>query len=379
MDNRNQNSNRLSVLMVEHHSPGNRYVLELAREMKKQCDLTIFCNKRNDLQEDGIRWIRRFYDGGSGKIGAVAEYGRTLLELGHTIRKGRYDVLHLQSFKKAGPEMKLYLALRKCYRLLVMTVHNVLPHEPMPGDEELYGAFYRQCDLLIVHNDASRKDLQEKFGIPDAKIAVIPRGLYETYSVDPTARDQDPRTHFLCFGRIRTYKGVDILLKAVSLMTPEERAKCRIQIRGEQYPKLDSTDYPALIREYGIGGCVQFSAERVPEEEIPSLIGNSDFLLFPYRKIYGSGVLLMAYTYRVPVVASDVPTFVEGTDGGKAGILFASEDPAALKDALLQAMAATPEMIAGYKAAIAQIVSERHSWRAAAGKTAEAYRALLAK
>lgn len=379
MESQHQNKKRISVLMVEHHSPGNRYVLELAREMKKLCDLTIFCNKRNDLQEDGIRWMRRFYDGGSGRIGAVAEYGKTLLELGNTIRKGHFDVLHIQSFKKAGPEMKLYLGLRKYYRLLVMTVHNVLPHEPMPGDEEMYGAFYRQCDFLIVHNDASKADLQEKFGIPDEKVAVIPRGLYNTYTIDPAARDQDPRTHFLCFGRIRTYKGVDILLKAVSLMTPEERAKCQVLIRGEQYPKLDPTDYPALIREYGIGDCVQFSSDRVPEEEIPSLIGNSDFLLFPYRKIYGSGVLLMAYTYQVPVVASDVPTFVEGTDNGKAGILFASEDPGAMKDALLQAMSATPDQIAGYKAAIAEIVSERHSWGAAAGKTTDAYRALLTK
>ena len=72
---------RLRVLMVEHHSPGNRYVLELAREMKNECDLTIFCNLHADFQEEGIRWIRRFYDGGRGKAGAVADYGRTLAEL----------------------------------------------------------------------------------------------------------------------------------------------------------------------------------------------------------------------------------------------------------------------------------------------------------
>ena len=370
-------SGKIKVLMVEHHSPGNRYVLELAREMKDLCDLTVYSNKRNDLQEDGIRWIRRFYDGGKGKAGAIADYGLTLLDLGNEIRKGHYDVLHIQSFKKADVEMHLYYQLRRYYKKLVMTVHNVLPHEPAAGDPELYGRFYQACDFLIVHNDASKKELQDKFGIPDEKIAVIPRGLYTTYKNSAATRDGDSRTRFLCFGRIRPYKGVDILLKAISMMDPVDRAKCLFTIRGEQYPKLDPTDYPAIIREYGIGDCVEFSPERVPEEEIPSLVGNADFLLFPYRKIYGSGVLLMAYTYQIPVIASDVPTFVEGTDNGRAGILFASEDPAALKGALLQALGTGPEQISEYKAAIRDIVAIRHNWKITAQQTVDAYKKLL--
>ncbi len=370
-------NDRPRVLMVEHHSPGNRYVLELARELKKECDLTIFCNRRSDLQEDGIRWLRRFYDGGKGKAGAVADYGRTLAELGLLIRRGGFDVLHIQSFKKASSEMALYLRLRRHYRLLVMTVHNVLPHEPLPGDLELYGRFYRACDLLIVHNDASRAELMEKFSIPAEKVEVIPRGLYTTYSTDPGVRSTDGRICFLNFGRIRPYKGVDILLKAISLMEEKDRARCRFIIRGEQYPKLDPTDYAALIEQYGIGGCVEFSNTRVPEEEIPSLIGGADFLLFPYRKIYGSGVLLMAYTYGIPVVASNVPTFVEGTDGGRAGILFESEDPAAMKEALLRAMATTPEERASYCREIRRICAERHSWKVTAARTAGAFRSRL--
>ena len=377
MNGQTTEKKRIKVLMVEHHSPGNRYVLELAREMKNMCDLTIYSNKRNDLQEDGIRWIRRFYDGGKGKAGAMADYGLTLIDLGNEIRKGHYDVLHIQSFKKASVEMQLYYRLRRYYKKLVMTVHNVLPHEPAAGDYELYSRFYQACDFLIVHNDASKKELQDEFGIPDEKIAVIPRGLYTTYTNSSGTRYGDSRTRFLCFGRIRPYKGVDILLKAISMMDPADRARCQFTVRGEQYPKLDPTDYPAIIREYGIGDCVEFSPERVPEEEIPSLIGNADYLLFPYRKIYGSGVLLMAYTYQIPVIASDVPTFVEGTDNGKAGILFTSEDPVALKDALLQALATGPEQISEYKSSIRDIVAARHNWKITAQKTVDAFQNLL--
>ena len=71
----------------------------------------------------------------------------------------------MASAEKASAEMRLYEQTRRYYRMLAMTVHNVLPHEPAPGDAELYGRFYRACDLLIVHNDASKqelKDLQRK-------------------------------------------------------------------------------------------------------------------------------------------------------------------------------------------------------------------------
>ena len=384
MTGQNADKRRVRVLMVEHHSPGNRYVLELARELKSMCELTIYCNKRNDLNEDGIRWLRRFYDGGKNKAGAIIDYGSTLVDLGNEIRKGHYDVLHIQSFKKAAAEMQLYYLMRKYYKKLVMTVHNVLPHEPAPGDMELYGRFYKACDFLIVHNDASKKELQDKFGIPDKKIAVIPRGLYTTYDTSSAAARNngidnaaEKRKSFVCFGRIRPYKGVDILLKAISLMDPEDRAKCRFIIKGEQYPKLDPTDYPALIREYGIGDCVDFSSSRVPEDDIPELIGSADYLLFPYRKIYGSGVLLMAYTYQVPVIASDVPTFVEGTDNGRAGILFASEDPAALKDAIMEALEKTPEQIESYRTAIREIVNRNHNWKTTADQTTAVYRKIL--
>ena len=372
-----KNNGRLKVLMVEHHSPDNRYVLELAREMKNECALTVFCNKNNDLEEPGIRWMRRFYNGGRGKAAAVLDYGRTLLELEHEIRTGHYDVLHIQSFKKASAEIKLYMQTRKYYRLLAMTVHNVLPHEPAPGDAELYGRFYRACDLLIVHNNASRQELMEKCGIPEEKIRVIPHGLYTTYSVDENARDDDERVHFLNFGLIRPYKGVDILLKAISLMDEEDRARCRFAIRGVQYPKLDPTDYMALIRQYGIGACVEFDNTRVPEEDIPKLIGNTDFMLFPYRKIYGSGALLLAYTFGVPVVASDVPTFLEETDNGRTGILFAAENAEKLKDALLKAVNMTPEQREEYRRAIRALVEERYNWKIIAHRTVGAFREFL--
>ncbi len=364
------------VLMVEQYSPNSAYMLELGRELKQDCDITVFCRADTDWDEPCIVWLPQFYPGGKGKLGSVFAYGKTLLALSREIRRGKYDVLHIQSFKNAKIEMKLYALLRRYYKKLVMTVHNVLPHELAAGDRALYGGFYQSCDLLIVHNEASRAELQRQFPVPDEKIAVIAHGAYQTYPVGER-QPGDGRTRFLFFGHIRPYKGVDILLKAVAALDEEARKKCLFIIRGKQYPKLDPTDYAALIKQYGISDCVDFSDQRVSDAEIPALMGNADIALFPYRNIYGSGALLMAYTFGLPVIASDIPPFREETGEGKTGILFETENPIALRDAVLAALNWTEDEKEAYRRAIRALVSDKYNWRISAGKTAEAYRKLL--
>ncbi len=369
---------KTKVLMVEHHAPGSLYTLELGRELKQYCDITVFCKTDVNICEEGMTWIPGFYGGGKGKIGALVSYEKTLLDLGRLIRRGHFEVLHIQSFKNARLEMDLYRKLRKYYGRLIMTVHNVVPHEPMPEDVALYRDFYHVCDLLIVHNETSARMLKEQFQIPDEKIAVIAHGAYQTYAVDASLRDSDPRTHFLLFGRIRPYKGVDILLKAVAALPPDARKKSLFVIRGKQYPQIDGTDYGALVKEYGIEDCVEFSSQRVEDEEIPALMGNTDIGVFPYRNIYGSGSLLMSYTYDVPVIASDIPAFQEETEGGVTGRLFRSEDSESLKEAILDVLTWDESRMSEYKKNIRRLVNEKYSWRVSAQKTADAYRAALA-
>ncbi len=62
------------------------------------------------------------------------------------IKKGSYDVVHVQSFKDAKYEIPLYCKNKKYIPRLVHTVHNLLPHEASAGDRELYSRFYNCCD-----------------------------------------------------------------------------------------------------------------------------------------------------------------------------------------------------------------------------------------
>lgn len=364
----------MKVLVVEHYLPESSYILELAGKLKKYCDLSVYCSSKAEIQEEGVTWIPRFYTGGANKVKAVFLYGMSLLRLVRIIRKGKFDVVHVETFKEEKFEMWLYYRLRKHFRKMVHTVHNVLPHELKEKDKEIYGRFYDFCDELIVHNHASKQCLLDVFDVPESKVTVIPHGAYQLYQTFEEKEKEDTVKQFLQFGQIRKYKGIDILLDAVALIEPEKRKNMHFTIAGKQFKKLGHMDYEAKIKNLGIGDYVTFCNEYVPDEKIPVFFQNADFLLFPYRNIYGSGALLLAYTYHKPVIVSDIPTFREETDDGKTGLIFESENPKALADAIVKAAECSRDEINRFKDNIRRLVDERYDWEKSAVKTIGVYR-----
>ena len=114
----------------------------------------------------------------------------------------------------------------------------------------------------------------------------------------------------------------------------------------------------------------------IRDDELPGLFGQADLCLFPYREIYGSGALLMAYTYGRPVIASDIPVFREETEKGKTGLLFASEDAPDLARKLRQAMSWTEAERAERRRCIEELVRNKYSWARSARGLFDAYCAL---
>ena len=96
--------------------------------------------------------------------------------------------------------------------------------------------------------------------------------------------------------------------------------------------------------------------------------------LFPYRDIYGSGALLMAYSYGKPVITSDIPAFREETQNGKTGILTAGGDPEKLKEAILKAADWSRKEYLDDQKEIEKLTEEKDSWKISAKILREAYR-----
>ncbi len=71
-------------------------------------------------------------------------------------------------------------------------------------------------------------------------------------------------------------------------LEPQIRARCDILIVGKPY--MDTQALEAAVAP--LGGSVRLEFRFVPEAEIRTLFAASDVLVFPYREIDMSGVLM---------------------------------------------------------------------------------------
>jgi len=255
-------------------------------------------------------------------------------------------------------------------RPVVMTVHDT---EPFNGkrvsvaQRSGYRALLDAVDRLIVHTDAARHVLLG-MGLDRDRIDVIPHGLLgparaSALAASPASR-AGKRWTLVLFGKIQEYKGVDILIEAVGLMTSEVRATLRVIVAGEALVPL--APLVARAEALGLGDTIEWRPGYLNDAGVEALLDKADAFVFPYRAIEASGVFLLVAGRGAWIVASDLGAFREliGTDGG-AGELVPPGDPAALADALSRSVGRRPTR------SVADVVP---GWNAIGAATAAAYR-----
>lgn len=130
----------------------------------------------------------------------------------------------------------------------------------------------------------------------------------------------DGKIHFLFFGSIRENKGLDILISAVNILNRKLPGRFMVSICGYS----DNWGiYEKLIED---PNCFNLRIERIRNNEIPDLFSIADYLVLPYRDVTQSGPLSIAYSYNLPVIASNHDGFKEFIKDNETGLLFADGD-----------------------------------------------------
>ena len=370
----------MKVLMLDQWLPGQPYSQSLCRQLARHVDLTLCAPRAYHPEGEPFRGLcvleNRVKEK---KVAGLLSYFRGIARLGREVLFGGYDVLHVQAFKKASLEIPLLTALCRLRHVrLVATAHNILPHES-GGEKEarLLRRWYGACDALIVHNQASRQVLEAFAPEAAPRIHVLPHGTFDSYGRPPAPVPHD-KTVFLLFGKIRRYKGICELLQACALLPAEARSRMEVVIAGSQRKGEDPTDYAAMVEDLGLNSFVRLDLRFIDDREVPELLGRADCCLFPYREIYGSGALLLSYGFERPVIASNLPTFVEETDNGATGLLYESGSPEALRDALLRFLELSPGEKARMQEAIRTLCHTKYTWETSARELFSIYDALCA-
>lgn len=231
---------------------------------------------------------------------------------------------------------------------VVLTVHNINAAKRDNRDNALnrftLRYLYSTAHLLIVHTPQSKAELMKEFPVKESKIAIIKHGMNNRVMQRGISR-VEARMHFglkseekvvLFFGNIDYYKGLDVLVDSLLLLPEEFRQNLKVLIAGNsKYP-----DYTGPVIEKTKSAELKDSVISrigyIPDEEVEYYFTAADCIVLPYRNIYQSGVVFMAYTFGLPLLAADVGNFRNDVPEGKAGYLFESGNTGDLSKTILK-------------------------------------------
>lgn len=296
-------------------------------------------------------------------------------------RRLRPDILH---FHCTNPASLVYHLLFRLLRIpLVATAHVVTPHEEIPWQGAVYRCIHRSAQLVIAHSEFDRQRLLEEFAVDSERTVVIPHGEYGFFeravAGGSTAPEREAaRRSFglephhevaLFFGYIREYKGLDLLFEAWPTVVAE-RPKARLLVAGDPV-RLNSARREELEAWATRLGAVHRFA-YIPFSDVARYFAAADLLVMPYRHISQSGVLYLALSLGVPVVATRVGALPEVLRDGTSALLVPPESPADLALGLIQALG--DANLRGRLADGGRQVAEEHSWPAIAARTESAFK-----
>jgi glycosyltransferase involved in cell wall biosynthesis len=271
------------------------------------------------------------------------------------------DGLLLPSRRKSGRRA------RGARRPLVLTAHDILPHEARRGQRAAQRRLYDRFDAIVVHTAHGQWRLTAELGVEAERVHVIPHGALAHLAAGgkgTPAPFQTEKPVVLCFGLMRPYKGIDLLLEAWHGIDAAE-----LWIAG--VPRMDIS---ALTASAPAG--VRFVPRFIPEEELPAYFRRADVVVLPYREIDQSGVLFTALAFGKPLLLSDVGGFPEIAATGAART-FPSGDVGALRGALRELLD-DPATLSRMAARAREAAAGEYAWETIARRTIALYERLLA-
>ena len=190
--------------------------------------------------------------------------------------------------------------------------------------ERPLAAAYRNIAFEAI-SESTRDDLVAR-GVSKAQVRVIFPGIdTQAYTPDVTARSDKPVFAYL--GRLKKYKGVDLVLRAFAACAVPE-ATLEVAGAGEFRPDLER-----LAHTLGIVDKVRFLG-RISEDAKVALLRRAWATVFASPK-EGWGITnLEAAASGTPVIASNSPGIRESVRHGETGFLVPHGDIAAMADSM---------------------------------------------
>ncbi len=289
------------------------------------------------------------------------------------------DVIHVQFLPMLRWPIPLDLWLLKLARRrgakIVLTVHDLLPHDTANRHHAPFRSLYHFVDSIICHSPSIKARLISDFAVDPAHIHVIPHGpfFYDLAATQPAPVLE----HFgvpsgaplvLWQGLVFPYKGVDLLLDAWQQVE---------QANDTAWLVVAGTGDPALLAALKQQAAalhlkrVRLHQYFITTEELVAFYRSADIVVYPYRAITTSGALATGLAFGKTILATDLPVFREILIDGVSASLVAPEKNL-LSRALIDLLS-DPSLRKLFSDKIRELHFGDSAWRSIATQTISAY------
>ena len=240
----------------------------------------------------------------------------------------------------------LSLLLNKLNAPVITTLHTVLD-EP---NASYKSSLVEVCDAsykVVTMNERGVDMLQDKYGVPESKVVLIPHGIPDLPFVDSNYYKHkfgvEDRKTILTFGLLSNNKGIEVMLKAMPAIIKTEPSVL-YTVLGMTHPavlKHEGESYrlrlQRIVNELGLQENVIFHNRFVKEEELHNFLCAADIYVTPYlnREQLTSGTLSFAVGTGKAVVSTPYWAATELLADGR-GKLVPFNDPATLSKAIVE-------------------------------------------
>ncbi|MDD2487917.1 MAG: glycosyltransferase [Bacteroidales bacterium] len=246
------------------------------------------------------------------------------IKTGRSIKKQRPDIVIIKYWLPFfSPCFSIMSKIIKSnhHTKVITIVDNIIPHEKRRFDTTLTNMFVRNMDGFVAMSKSVFDEIT-KFNVMKPRV-LCPHPLFDNFGESIKKEDAQKTLNLnpddinlLFFGLIRGYKGLDILIEAMS----DERLKefpVKLLVAGEFYD--DSKRYYDRVKELSLEERIRFDARFIPDSEVKNYFCATDLVVQPYKSATQSGVTQIGYHFEKPMLVTNVGGLAEIIPNKKVG------------------------------------------------------------
>ena len=238
----------------------------------------------------------------------------------------KFDIVFYTFFHRWNELLKKYINGKRN----ILFVHDPIPHSDENANRKnRQRKQIKKMESIIVLSKLFIPVCEQEYGLLPENILYMPHCLMNYGGEKRVSFDRNKEINFLFFGRITSYKGLDVLIKAYQkLELLNVNAKLTIAGNGDFTPyaqEFSDLKNALLINKY------------IEDEEIREIfLQENTVCVLPYVDATQSGIILIAYEYGNPVIASDTGGLKEQLFDGEVGFFCDPNNIESLFDCMLQ-------------------------------------------